>query len=133
MHPFLFIKFAMWLNSEFEYEVLKFVHDKLLEYRVEAGEAYKALASSVSKIVSKEAMAECMSRLGKALNWVVYNKHESELRNREANESKLNELNSLEKRLAMLVDDGFIKSYDDLIAYMRKQYSKRWTPKVLQS
>src|SRR5690606_7255127 len=31
MHPYLFVKFAMWLNPKFEYHVIKFVYDQLIE------------------------------------------------------------------------------------------------------
>jgi len=48
-HPLLFIDFAMWLNPTFKVKVLKFVSDQMLSYRNEAGDAYKALASAVTK------------------------------------------------------------------------------------
>lgn len=38
MHPMLFIDFAMWINPEFKYDVIKFVHDEMIRYRNEAGE-----------------------------------------------------------------------------------------------
>src|SRR5574343_509232 len=37
MHPYLFIKFAMWLNPRFEYHVIKFVYDQLIRFRNDAG------------------------------------------------------------------------------------------------
>lgn len=51
MHPILFIKFAMYLNPAFEYQVIKFVSDQMIDYRKQAGDAYKSLSSAVSKIV----------------------------------------------------------------------------------
>ena len=41
MHPLLFIDFAMWINPSFKYDVLKFVYDRMLMYRNEAGDAYR--------------------------------------------------------------------------------------------
>ena len=52
MHPLVFLDFAMWLNPAFKVKVLKFVADQMLFYRNEAGEAYKRLASAISKIVA---------------------------------------------------------------------------------
>lgn len=51
MHPLLFIKFAMWINPRFEVQVLKFVHDQLIDYRDKAGDASRRMSSALSKIV----------------------------------------------------------------------------------
>lgn len=45
MHPLLFIDFAMWLNPSFKIKVLRFVYDQLIEYRNEAGNAYKEMVA----------------------------------------------------------------------------------------
>lgn len=47
MHPFLFIDFAMWLNPTFKYDVIKFVYDELINYRNEAGDAYREMAITI--------------------------------------------------------------------------------------
>lgn len=49
MHPYLFIKFAMWLSPKFEVKVINFVYDKLIEFRNESGENYKEYASAINK------------------------------------------------------------------------------------
>ena len=51
MHPYLFIDFSMWINPSFKYDVLKFVYDKMIDYRNKAGDAYKTLATNVQKLV----------------------------------------------------------------------------------
>lgn len=33
MHPFLFTKFAMWINPRFEVKVIRFVYDEMIQYR----------------------------------------------------------------------------------------------------
>lgn len=33
MHPMLFIDFAMWIDPEFKYDVLKFVYDQMIAFR----------------------------------------------------------------------------------------------------
>ena len=47
MHPFLFIDFAMWINPTFKVTVIKFVYDELINYRNEAGDAYREMAITI--------------------------------------------------------------------------------------
>lgn len=129
VHPFLFIKFAMWLNPRFELQVIKFVHDQLLAYRDEAGEAYKELCTAVYQLVGKDKMRESVKDVGKALNFIVWNKHEEELRNKQATEKDLKELFELERKVASLVSEGFIRSFKDLMNYLRMLWRKKYEPK----
>lgn len=76
MHPFLFTKFAMWINPRFEVKVIRFVYDEMIRYRNDAGDAYKELSSAVMKIVPKDFMPKAMQKVGEALNWVIFNNHE---------------------------------------------------------
>lgn len=130
MHPILFIKFAMYLSPRFEYHVLKFVADEMIRYRNDAGDAYRELGSAVQKIVPKDFMPKAMQKVGEALNWVVFNQHEKMLRNKQGEENKQRELWQLEKKVADLINEGFITNYDNLIIYLRNQYLKRDYPKV---
>lgn len=82
MHPILFVKFAMWLNPRFEVQVIKFVYDQMLKYRNDAGDAYKELGTAIGKIVSKKFMPAAMCKVAKAINYVVFNEHEHEMRNK---------------------------------------------------
>lgn len=128
MHPMLFIDFAMWINPSFKYDVLKFVYDKMIDYRNKAGDAYKTLATNVQKLVGSNFMPIAMRRIGEAINWIIFNCHEKELRNKFGNEEKQNELYQFEIKVATLIDEGFITSYDNLIKYLRNQYAKRHKP-----
>lgn len=130
MNPLLFIKFAMWINPTFEVKVLRFVYDEMIRYRNEAGEAYKELGSAMMKIVPKAFMPKAMQKVGEALNWVIFNSHERMLRNKHGNEMKQRELWLLEKKLADLIDEGFITNFDSVINYLRVQYQKRNYPAV---
>ena len=67
MHPFLFIDFAMWINPEFKYDVIKFVYDELIKYRVDAGIEYKEVGRVISSIVDKSFIATAMSNVSKAM------------------------------------------------------------------
>lgn len=131
MHPILFVKFSMYLSPRFEYHVLKFVADQMIRYRNDAGDAYKELASAIMKIVPRDFMPKAMQKIGEALNWVIFNSHEKMLRNKHGDEMKQRELWQLEKKIADLVDEGFIVSFDNLLSYLRKLYYKRYTPVVL--
>ena len=51
MHPYLFIKFAMWINSTFEVQVIKFVFDELISLRCDAGDNYGRKRESPHLIV----------------------------------------------------------------------------------
>lgn len=133
MHPVLFIDFAMWINPSFKYDIIKFVYDDMIRYRNLAGDSYKELASAISKIVPKTFIPKAMQKVGEALNWIVFDSHEPLLRNKHGNESKQRELWQLEKKVADLINEGFILDYDILISYLRKQYQKRNLPNVFQS
>lgn len=130
MHPILFIKFAMYLSPRFEYHVLKFVSDEMIRYRNDAGDAYKELSSAIMKIVPKDFMPKAMQKVGEALNWVVFNNHEHALRNKYGNEQKQRELYQLEKKVADLINEGFISNFDHIINYLRNQYQKLNYPPI---
>ena len=126
--PYLFLDFAMWINPSFKYDVLKFVSDQMIHFRNLSGDAYRRLATQVQKIVEKSFMPTAMQKIGEALNWVIFNCNEKEARNKFGDENKQNELYQFEIKVADLIDDGFIKNYDSLIRYLRKQYFKHNKP-----
>lgn len=128
MHPLLFIKFAMWLNPRFEVQVLKFVRDQMLHYRNEACESYKELSRAVATITSKDNMQEVMARVGKAINFILWNRHEDSERNKHATEPEMMRLHEYERHVATVINDGFITSSADLLSYLRRQWARKWQP-----
>lgn len=132
MHPILFIKFAMYLNPAFEYQVIKFVADKMIAYRKDAGDAYRALSSAVSKMCNGNDISSKMSLISKGLNYIVFNCHSKEQRNKHGTEKEMKELFYLERHLADLVNDGMIKDYPTLLNYMRNKWDEKWCPKLLR-
>lgn len=74
------------------------------------------------KIVPKDFMPKAMQKVGEALNWVIFNSHEKMLRNKHGEEQKQRELWQLEKKIADLVNEGFLTDYESLIGYLRLQY-----------
>lgn len=49
MHPYLFVKFAMWLSPKFELQIIKWVYDNLIDFRHEAGDYYKEMNLEVQE------------------------------------------------------------------------------------
>lgn len=130
MHPVLFIKFAMYLSPRFEYHVLKFVSDKMIEYRHEAGDEYRELGAAIEKVVPGHFMKTAMMKIAEALNWIVFNRHEPGIRNKFGDEQKQRELCALEKKVADLINEGFISDYEQVVNYLRKRYHEKNYPKV---
>ncbi len=130
MHPMLFIDFAMWLNPAFKYDVLRFVYDQMIAYRNEAGDAYRELSPAVAKIVAPNFMQTAMRQLAQAINYCVFNEHETAIRNKRGEESKMRRLFELERKVASLIDEGFITKFGDVVEYLRNQWRKANTPKI---
>ncbi len=133
MSPVLFIKFAMWINPRFEIQVIRFVYDLMIQFRNEAGDAYREIGSAVQKIVSRKDMPFAMKNIAKAMNFIVFGDHRHEMRNQQGEEIKMRELFELERQVAMLINDGFITSYDTLIEYLRRKWKDKYLPRVLRS
>lgn len=133
MHPFLFIDFAMWLNVEFKYDVIKFVYDQLIQYRIEAGDAYREMTTQIARISKKSDIPVNISSIASALNHIVYGRHEKEIRNKSAEEQSMRELLKLQIKVSELIKEGFIKTYDQLINYLRKIWAEKYQPKELAS
>lgn len=126
MHPILFIDFCMWINPSFKYDVLRFVYDKMLTYRNEAGDAYRELASAMGKICAPHQMKRYMPILGKGINYIITNKHDKQLRNEYGTEEKQKEYFELEKQVAMLINEGFLKTPEDVVNYLRRKFQQKY-------
>jgi hypothetical protein len=131
MHPYLFIDFAMWINPKFKYQVIKFVYDQLIKYRNDAGDAYKELGKAVGTVVQKSFMPVAMSQVARAMNYIVYGDHETEIRNKRATEERSRELFDLERKITMLIADGYITSYEHILKQLRLDWKRKHFPKVL--
>jgi hypothetical protein len=66
------------------------------------------------------------------MNYIVYGKHEPMMRNKVGEEEKVRELLDLERKVTDLINEGFIKSWENLINYLRNLYYKKTNPKVFQ-
>lgn len=119
MHPYLFVKFAMWLNPRFEVKVVKFVYDQLIQYRHLAGDNYNVLAKAIAVLPDVD-----YPQVARALNWIVFNRHARDIRNT-ATPQQLQDLDELQRKLAFSVDMGYIRSFPDLMNSMRRIYNMK--------
>ena len=126
MHPLLFIDFAMWINPTFKVKALKFVYDQMIKYRNEAGDAYKALSAAVATLVEKPFMAGAMSTISKAINYCVFGDHKKMIRNERGEESQQRALFEMERKVADLINEGFLKDFDQVMAYLRTTWVKKF-------
>ena len=130
MTPLMFLDFAMWLNPAFKVKVLKFVQDEMIKFRNLAGDAYPTMCKAVSSILPEHVFKQKVKDLAKSLNIIVYGKHESEMRNKIGDESRIRELYELELQIAQWIDLGFIEDYTGLKSALTKLYYKKY-PNVL--
>lgn len=126
MHPLLFIDFAMWINPSFKYDVLKFVYDQMIKYRNDSGDAYKLLSSAVGSIVPKNDMRKYMQIIAKGINYIIVGRHEHMVRNECGTEEIQKEYFELEKQVAMLINDGFLKTGEETVNYLRRKFIKKY-------
>lgn len=127
MHPFLFIDFAMWLSPSFKYDVIKFVYDELIRYRNEAGDAYREMSESVAKLSKKGEIQKNIIKVAEAINFIAQNDHSKMIRN-QASEIQMKEYVRIEKEIVMLVNKGFIKTFEGLMEYLRSEWRIKYQP-----
>jgi hypothetical protein len=123
VNPYIFVMVAMDLNPIFKAEVIGWLTDSLIINRIEAGNFYKELSKAITRFKSTDYVA-----IAKGLNWIIFNKHETGLRNT-ATAKELEELKMLENKLAFAIDSGFIKTQDELLLHMRKMWKEKWSNK----
>ena len=120
VHPFLFIKAAMWINPSFEVQVIKFVYDNLISLRIDAGDNYVRLMKKVY------GFQDCdFGRVAIAMNWVVFNEHCKQRRDWSSVE-QAQELKQLESTLCSMIDTGLVNSQMELMQVIRKMYEVKY-------
>jgi hypothetical protein len=123
MHPFLFIKLAMWINPTFEYHVIKFVYDQLIKFRHDAGDAYKDMCEALKLI---GATKEDYASISRQLNVTCFDKHGKELR-QFATEAQLKELALMESIIATNIRAGLLKSIAAVKVFITNYLIKKKT------
>jgi hypothetical protein len=99
MHPYLFVKFAMWLSPKFELQIIKWVYDNLIDFRVDAGDYYKEMCSALKDYHERnDDVIHPYIYVNEAnlLNMLVFNNVKAKQRN-DASELELALLNDLQQ------------------------------------
>lgn len=117
--PYVWILVAMELNPMLYAETIMWLTDSLILNRIEAGDRYNTLSRSAAKLKDVD-----YSKMAKALNWIVFNQHETAIRNK-ASKEQLKELEELQIKLSVLIDMGYVKTFEELLEVMRKIYKDK--------
>lgn len=126
VNPYFFVMVALELDPEIYASVVIWLTDGLIKNRNIAGDAYIRTCRSVSSLVKdKSELQNGIRRVAKAINFIVFNKHEEGIRNT-ATENQLNEISELEISISSIIDGGFVNNYDELIEYLGKEWKKKW-------
>lgn len=120
MHPFLFIKFAMWINPKFELQVIKFVYDELIKNRHLAGDNYNVLTSAIAKLPDSDYV-----QVATAIQWIVFGKTGKNLR-QVATQEQLKEISDIEQKLAFSIDMGMVNNQQQAIELLRKMWYQKY-------
>lgn len=119
-NPYIWVLLAMELNPELYATVVIWLGDNLITNRIEAGDKYNELCRAASRFKDVD-----YTKIGRALNYVIFNQHEKMLRNT-ATQKELKEIDDIQKSLAFAINMGYIKSFDNLISEMRKLWYEKW-------
>ena len=60
------------------------------------------------------------------INYIITNKHDKQLRNEYGTEEKQKEYFELEKQVAMLINEGFLKTPEDVANYLRRKFQQKY-------
>lgn len=122
-NPYIWVLLAMELNPELYATVVMWLGDNLITNRIEAGDKYNELCRAASRFKDVD-----YAQIGRALNYVIFNKHEKMLRNT-ATQEELKEIDDIQKSLAFAIDMGYIKSFQSLMEEMYKIWHNKWDKK----
>lgn len=117
--PYIWVMIALEMNPEIYAEVIFWVTDKLIINRIEVGDRYNTLSRAVARFSDVD-----YPEMARALNWIVFNKHETNIRNK-ATQEELKELEQLQSNLSFSIDSGFINSFEELMNTMRSIYIRK--------
>ena len=117
-NPYIWTLIAMELNPMLYAKVMTWLTDSLILNRIEAGDFYKDFSRAI-KPLSPDYV-----KIAKALNYVVFNRHEAGLRNT-ATKDELLELIDIEKKMAFALDMGYIKTQSQLIETLRVMWTEK--------
>lgn len=127
-HDSIWILISLELSPVFYAKTVLWIKDDLIKNRIEAGNFCVALNKSIQKFNPDGSQ---FIALAKALNHIVFGKHENGIRNTGTKE-QLKELWNIEEKMAFAIDMGYIYSFDMLIEELRKMWRISHSQKQLE-
>jgi hypothetical protein len=121
--PYIWTLIALEMNPMLYARVVTWLTDGLIINRIEAGDFYKGFSRAIKKF------GPDYVKIAKALNYVVFNRHEAGIRNT-ATRQQLNDLIDLEKKMAFAIDMGYINSQTQLVDALRNMWGVKWSKKI---
>ena len=112
-NPYIWVLVAMELNPQLYAKVVTWLTDKLILNRIEAGNFYKTLSRSLTKIQNPD-----YKNIAISLNIAIFGRHETGIRNTGSKE-QLAELTRLEDRISFAIERGYIKNNEEIIKAIR--------------
>jgi hypothetical protein len=122
-NPDIFVLVALELNPMFYAKTVIWLTDNLIFNRILAGDNNNDLRGRLAREWSPD--ASYYIEVNRALNWIIFNRHEPNIRNT-ATEEELKSLHELENNLTFSIDTGLIKTKDQLINILRQEYKKKY-------
>jgi hypothetical protein len=119
-NPYIWMLLALEMSPEIYGESVIWLSDKLIINRIEAGNMYTGLTNAISRFKDKD-----WAVMAKALNYVVFNRHEAGIRNT-ASQHELKELENLERQMTFAIEFGYIKTFNQFIEDLRKMWNESY-------
>lgn len=119
-NPYLWVLLAMELNPMLYGKTVVWLTDGLVFNRIGAADMYLELSKALSKFHDVD-----YKKMAQALNYIVFNKHESKIRNT-GTEEQLRELERLESHLAFMIEEGYLNSFAEVINAARNIWTRKY-------
>lgn len=123
-NPYIWMLLALEMSPEIYGTAICWLSDKLIVNRIEAGNFYKDLAAAMYRFKNVDYV-----KVAKALNFLVFGKHERGLRNL-ASTKELKQLEDIEKQIAFAINMGYINDSEQLVHELRKMYLLRYNKSI---
>lgn len=123
MHPLLFLKFAMYIDKEFEYEVLKFVKDKLIDYRRKNCDTLNRLKDAMGKYwsdVTDDDYKNITKNIQKLICGKAYSNNSTKLR-QQVGQREQYFMAKLQQLFTQIIELGIVRSHKELAQWFNDQ------------
>lgn len=118
--PYIWVLIAMELNPMLYAQTVIWLTDGLILNRIEAGDMYRGLSGAIARLGNPDYVATA-----RALNLVVFGRHEAGIRQR-ATAEQLKKLTFLEESMASNIDCGLIISQNQLLQVLGRMHGQKF-------